>query len=378
VVIIDDDDPLRTLSVADAQVTEGDTPDTTTLDFILQLDGPADGNEVVTVSTTDGSATAPDDYLAVPPTPVAFAPGQQSATVSVTVIGDVLDEGNHSFTLNVANPQNVVIAPGSATAIGTIIDDDQTREIVAVSNPEVLEGDVGTTTMTFVLTLDQPAKGTERVRVDTDVPMTSPATPDVDFVAITDGLVEFVAGEMTAEVDVTVNGDLDIELDEYLLLELSEPQSVTIGDASGLGLIRNDDGVIAVSISDVALPEGDVGTTTFSFALTLAEPAVGGESLTVTTSDGTATVADGDYVARTDTLTFAPDATSVSFDVVVNGDTDVEPDETFFVTLSSPSGLLIIDGTGLGTIQNDDVPRRRSRSRTHPSRKVTSARRSCR
>ena len=40
--------------------------------------------------------------------------------------------------------------------------------------------------------------------------------------------------------------------------------------------------------------------------------------------------------------------------ILVNGDTKLEPDETFFVQLSSPVNATILDGTGVGTIQNDD------------------------
>jgi len=54
-------------------------------------------------------------------------------------------------------------------------------------------------------------------------------------------------------------------------------------------------------------------------------------------------------------LTFNPDETSKQIVVPIIGDTTVEPDETFFVNLSNPSGATIVDGQGLATIQNDDV-----------------------
>lgn len=39
----------------------------------------------------------------------------------------------------------------------------------------------------------------------------------------------------------------------------------------------------------------------------------------------------------------------------MNGDTTVEPDETFSVVLSNAVNATIGDGTGVGTIGNDDV-----------------------
>ena len=43
----------------------------------------------------------------------------------------------------------------------------------------------------------------------------------------------------------------------------------------------------------------------------------------------------------------------------VIGDLTFEADETYFVSLSNATGANILDGIGLGTIVNDDVPARR-------------------
>jgi hypothetical protein len=56
-------------------------------------------------------------------------------------------------------------------------------------------------------------------------------------------------------------------------------------------------------------------------------------------------------------VTFAPGQTTQPVTVQVNGDTAVEPDETFNVNLSNAQGnAAILDGVGLGTITNDDAP----------------------
>src|SRR6185295_6954776 len=80
-------------------------------------------------------------------------------------------------------------------------------------------------------------------------------------------------------------------------------------------------------------------------------------TITYTTNDGTATLADGDYVDNDSTVTFAPGETSQTVTVLVNGDITPEPDETFTVTLtggSPPGGVVGGDVSGLGTIINDD------------------------
>ena len=74
----------------------------------------------------------------------------------------------------------------------------------------------------------------------------------------------------------------------------------------------------------------------------------------VESMDGTA-IQGVDYqpLARK-TLSFKGGRTSVMVSVRMIGDRLLEPDETFFVQLSSPVNAGISDGQGLGTILNDD------------------------
>src|SRR5207237_10341465 len=73
------------------------------------------------------------------------------------------------------------------------------------------------------------------------------------------------------------------------------------------------------------------------------------------TADNTATTANNDYVAKSGTVTFTPGQTSQTVSITVNGDTTFEPNETFFVNLTSPVNGSIIVPQGIGTILNDDV-----------------------
>ena len=73
------------------------------------------------------------------------------------------------------------------------------------------------------------------------------------------------------------------------------------------------------------------------------------------TVDGTATTSDGDYVARTGTLTFAPGETTKTITVEVRGDSKKEADEYFFLELfGNSSNSLFANTRGIGTILNDD------------------------
>src|SRR5438270_469744 len=80
------------------------------------------------------------------------------------------------------------------------------------------------------------------------------------------------------------------------------------------------------------------------------------------TADGTAT-AGSDYVGQpTGTVSFAVGDVNTSIPVIINGDTTVEPDETFFVNLSgATNGGAIVKSQGTGTIANDDSARSEER-----------------
>ncbi len=109
-----------------------------------------------------------------------------------------------------------------------------------------------------------------------------------------------------------------------------------------------------LSINDVRLNEGNSGSTTFTFTVTLSPAS--GQIVTVNyaTANGTAT-AGSDYAAIPSTqLTFLPGETTKPVNVTVDGDTVIEPDETFTVDLSAATNANLANSQGVGTIINDD------------------------
>ncbi|HEX7314759.1 MAG TPA: Ig-like domain repeat protein [Pyrinomonadaceae bacterium] len=108
------------------------------------------------------------------------------------------------------------------------------------------------------------------------------------------------------------------------------------------------------SIDNVTMAEGNAGTTTFTFTVTKTGTTALTATVNYATADGTATDADNDYEPASGMLTFASNETTKQFNVTVNGNTTPEVDETFTATLSSPSNATISQGTGTGTISNDD------------------------
>jgi probable HAF family extracellular repeat protein len=127
------------------------------------------------------------------------------------------------------------------------------------------------------------------------------------------------------------------------------------GQWGGFLLTPVPSGTPSIRIADSpAVLEGNVGTVAATFSVTLST--VSSESITVDYATGDGTAAASDYQAASGTLTFAPNETSKTISILVNGDRLAEPNETFVVNLSNPTNATIADGQGVGTIV-DDEPR---------------------
>ncbi len=113
-----------------------------------------------------------------------------------------------------------------------------------------------------------------------------------------------------------------------------------------------------IIVSDASIAEGNSGTTTLNFTITRSDRN-GAFTVDFATSNGTAT-SGSDFTATSGTLTFlAGGSATQTVSVSVTGDTSVEPNETFVVTLSNvvnnAGTAAITDATGTGTITNDDT-----------------------
>lgn len=237
-----------------------------------------------------------------------------------------------------------VIARGAATG-----------PALSVGDVTLAEGDSGTTAFTFAIGLSGPAPaGGVHFDVAT-VDDTATAPSDYTALALTD--VTIPAGSDTTTVTVLVNGDAVPEDDEVFLLRVSNLVGASVANDTGIGLIVNDDAGVMLRVNDVSRNEGDSGTQTFAFTVSLTEPApAGGVTFDIATADGSAS-APSDYVARSLTgQTIPAGSDSYAFAVTVNGDTTVEPDETFYVRVSNLVGAIAVVAEGVGTILNDDVP----------------------
>ncbi|MCA1683566.1 MAG: cadherin-like domain-containing protein, partial [Actinobacteria bacterium] len=353
--IINDDGwgTLTYLSVNDVVITEGNAG-TVAANFTITRTGNTAGSSTVSYKTTDGTATvAGGDYTAIALTPVTFAAGETTKPVSVSVTGDVVDEVNEAFTVNLSAPVGAVITDTAGT--GTIVDDDGAitagpTTFYSLTDVSVTEGNAGTAVATFTVSRSGNTAAAGSVKYAT---ANSTAIAPGDYTAKPLTILSFAAGETSKQVTVNVIGETVAELDETFRLNLSAPVGGVISDSSGTATIVNDD-FAYYSVNDVSVNEGDAGTKVAIFTVTRSGSLTGPGSVKYKTTDVSA-VAPGDYTAVALTqVNFAAGETSKQVTVNVIGDTVAEVDETFRVDLSVAVGGVIADTQGMGTITNDD------------------------
>ena len=290
----------------------------------------------------------------------------QSQTVTATAVNDDIDNTGDRRTDNIAH---TVVAGSSdytnvsAASVAVTVNDDDGEPALSIDSPRVAEGDNGTTTMTFKVTL-APASG-KAVSVDYADAGTGTATSATDYAAISAGTLNFAAGQTEKTVNVTVNGDTVDEPNETVVLRLSSPSNAKLTGGSttldGIGTITDDDTAPTISVANAtAVKEGNDPDTTVDMSFTVSLSAASGKAITVPyTLTGTAT-GGSDYEAPVSTgLSIPAGSESGTIVIKVKGDTLDEPDETIIVTLGVPTHATVSStqgaGTASGTINDDDA-----------------------
>ncbi len=342
---IENDDLLPELSIDDVRMNEGDTG---TVDFVFTVTLSGITNVPVTVDYTTGdiTTTATVDYTSENGS-LRFAPGKTTETIIVSVKSDLLYELDEDFIVTLQDEDNATVV--KREGIGTIVNDDLVPTIT-ISDDSVNEPEDGNVEMSFIVTLSNPSG--YPVTVDfTTADIT--ATADVDYISRTGTLV-FEPSTTTQVIAVTVNGDTEYEYNETFAVNLDNADGATIADGQGIGTI-NDEPPPKLSIGNVTMAEGNDGSTNYVFDVTIGLPSIYTVNVNYETIDSTAKVADGDYEAANDTLSFEPGEVTKQITVTVYGDLRFEDDELFLLKLVS-ANLPIADSTGIGTIENDDDP----------------------
>ena len=219
--------------------------------------------------------------------------------------------------------------------------------VVSIGDALVTEGHAGTRTVNVTVSLSTSASEPVTVSFNT---ANGSAAAGSDYTAAS-GTVTFDPGETSETITVVVNGDRVGELNETVLVNLSQPQSAVIADGQGVVTIADDEP--RVTINDVSKNEGNGGTTPFAFTISMSPAPDTTITVNYATANGSATSID-DYIAASGSLVFAAGQTSKTVNVSVKGDKKRESYETFYLHLSDGAGAYLADSQGMGEIRNDD------------------------
>lgn len=293
-------------------------------------------------------------------------------TNTLPILGPLQDNGGATWTHALLQGSPAVNAGNTATCAtgdqrgvsrpqGAACDIGAVEAIlIAIGDVDQVEGDSGPADAVFDVTLSGASPlpisakyGTADGTATSGAATARAAIGPIDYQS-QQGQLGFPIGTESTSVTIKIAGDTTDELDETFFVNLNDPTNAVVIDSQGMGTILDDDGP-NVAISDTTVTEGDSGTTTARFTVTLDSSSV--QTITVDYATGDQSAAAGsDYTDTSGTLTLTAGTTERSIEVPITGDTAVEPEETFVVTLSNADNATITVSEAVGTIYNDDYP----------------------
>ena len=330
-----------------------------------------DGTVALALASSMNNVTA----LAIQSDGRILAAGLRSTPITSFDFATMRFNSNGSMDTSYGTNGRVIVDLGNRaidTAAGIAVDSSGRAVVVGTANDFFMTmrlngGSVATPTLQFssasysvnenagAVTITVTRTGDSSVATAINyAAMNGTATAGSDYTA-TSGTLSFAIGDTSKTFSIPILNDSLNEPNETINLALSNVAgNALLGTPNTAVLtIVDDDSPPNISINDVAVAEGNAGPTSAIFNVSLSAASGQTVSVNFATANGSAT-AGSDYVAASGTLTFNPGQTAKSISVTVNGDTTNEPDETFFVNLSTPTNATIARSKGTGTILNDD------------------------
>jgi hypothetical protein len=325
-------------SSSDYTVNEADG----TVTLTVNRSGGSSGTLTATYSAATGTAQISSDFAASTGT-LTFGGGVLSQTITIPILQDGSIESDESFAVELSYTSGLSTVTRSAQVT---IQDDDTPNILVVSDARVAEGDAGAPTAVFTV---------RRFASNGQTATVSYATADGTAVAGADylarsGVLVFGPGVTSLTVSVPIVDDGAGEDVEAFALNLSGASNAAIRDGQGAGTIDdNDPGTFRFELSACRTVEGAATT----HVVIVRTGGLASATVAYSASGGTAT-AGADYQAAPGTILFAYGEMEKSFDIPILGDSALEGDETVNLVISGvPLGA---PATAVLTILDDDSP----------------------
>lgn len=333
------------IQILGAQAWEGDTGVENIMTFPVRLTAASSSLVSVDYHTVDGTALAGTHYLATNGT-VYFQPGQTNQTIQVLLIGNLDDDTNRTFFVQLTNP--VKMGTTITNAVGRIQDDDPLN--FTLQDASVVEGTGGYTYLNFVAALIKPWH--EPVTFSFSTFGSTGVLPDQDYVP-TNGTLTIPAGQISVTIPAVVVSDALNEIDETIFLNVSNVVGAVPLRLQASGIILNDDPLPVLSLFPSSVLEGDSGTNDMVVAVSLSAPSGRTVSFNYGTSNSTA-AAFFDYRNASGLISMPTGMTQTNFVLRILGDTLPEGTEFFWVYPTTPVNLVFATNRYVATIFDND------------------------
>ncbi len=303
-----------------------------------------------------GTATPGTDYDRLVVTGTASLNGTLTAELlggfaPTTGVGiDVVTAATRTGTFNVVDSEP---SPMPGGLLPEARYDLTTAKLFAVPGGGAADSSVGEGEGTKSVTVTLSAASSEEITVGYAT-ANGTALASTDYQS-TSGSLVFPAGHTSKSFEVPITDDNRDEPDQTFLVNLTIPPNgnTVLSDPQATITIADNDDPPTITIGDLLKGEGSGGTNPFELAVSLSAPSERTVSVNFETVEDTAT-AVADYVANVGTITFDPFQTAKTVTVQVQGDTNIEFDERFFVDLSVPTNATIFKSRGTATVVDDD------------------------
>jgi predicted secreted protein len=354
----DDIQPIKLITFNNKDITEADSD--TTLDMVALFNQNIPSSLTLTYHTEDNSAIEGADYISVNRT-ITVPANSDRALLPITIKGNLKPETDKNFKVIIDSISEGTITVDS-TATATIIDDDKIEVDVECSDiNESNSGESNNIECEIFLVNRKPYPSGE---ADFNINYTSAdgssesAQAGDDYTAI-NGHVTFTTGDIKHIVNIQTIGDNNVEPDENVKLIISG-SSYIIDTKAEAEIINDDDGEYPqmgfgsdMSTTDFYVIEGNSSQRNLNFIFRLDSPAVAGSSFEYYTEDKDSNESS-DYVPISTTYNLNVGDRNITIPIKVNGDTDIENDETFYLKIRNEHHLHIRGHTAKGHILNDD------------------------
>lgn len=354
-----DNEPLPQIRFASATDSTSESVSSKTIP--VTLSGPSSQSVTVQYSVTGGTATGSGTDFTLASGTLTFAVGVTSQNITLAIANDSLAEGSETVIITLATPNVYATIGLPDNHTHTILDDESPPTLQFATSTSSAAETVGS--QTIVVTMSGPDASVVRVdyAVTNTVPGPNEATNASDY-TLSSGTLTFASGETTKNIVVPVTNDTLGELDEKVVIQLS---NLSVGSQTTLGaplthtftILSNDTPTVEYAAATASVTEG---ATNHQILVNLSGAASTDVIVQFASTGGTAVGTGTDYsILTASPLTITAGSTVGTIVVTTVDDTIFEGDETIILNLTSPSASATLGSvlTHTTTINdNDSMP----------------------